>query len=70
MRPGCGLRRGTDSFIVPPLGALCLPVLLALLVWLAAAPVAGVVVQSIEVRTPDDYAAAFATYRITLWLTG
>jgi len=28
---------------------------------LAAAPVAGVVVQSIEVRTPDDYTAAFAT---------
>jgi len=28
---------------------------------LAAAPVAGVMVQSIEVRTPDDYAAGFAT---------
>lgn len=28
---------------------------------LAAAPTAGVVVQSIEVRTPDDYAAAFAS---------
>ena len=28
---------------------------------LAAGPVAGVVIQSIEVRTPGDYAAAFAT---------
>ena len=28
---------------------------------LAAAPVAGMVVQSIEVRTPEDYPAAFAT---------
>ena len=28
---------------------------------LAAAPAAGVVVQSIEVRTPEDYVAAFAT---------
>ena len=28
---------------------------------LAAAPVAGMVIQSIEVRTPEDYPAAFAT---------
>jgi putative ABC transport system substrate-binding protein len=28
---------------------------------LAAAPLAGVEIQSIEVRTPDDYATAFAT---------
>jgi membrane fusion protein, heavy metal efflux system len=39
MSPGCRPRRGTDSFIVPPLGALCVAVLLALLAWLAAAPV-------------------------------
>jgi membrane fusion protein, heavy metal efflux system len=39
MRPGCRIGRGTGSFIVPPLGALCVAVLLALLVWLAAAPV-------------------------------
>lgn len=28
---------------------------------LAAAPVAGIAVESVEVRTPEDYAAAFAT---------
>jgi membrane fusion protein, heavy metal efflux system len=39
MRPGCRLGRGTGSFIVPPLGALCVAVLVALLVSLAAAPV-------------------------------
>jgi membrane fusion protein, heavy metal efflux system len=39
MSPGCRIGRGTGSFIVPPLGALCVAVFVTLLVWLAAPPV-------------------------------
>jgi len=62
MRPGCGLRRGTGSFNVPPLGALCLPVLLALLVWLAAAPVTAHEGHDLEI--PESPGASRAVPRL------
>jgi cobalt-zinc-cadmium efflux system membrane fusion protein len=62
MRPGCGPRRGTRSFNVPPLGALCLPVLLALLVWLAAAPVTAH--EGHDLETPESPGASRAVPRL------
>jgi cobalt-zinc-cadmium efflux system membrane fusion protein len=62
MRPGCGLRRGAYSFIVPPLGALCRPVLLALLVWLAAAPVTAH--EGHDLETPESPGASRSLPRL------
>ena len=62
MRPGCGPRRGTDSSNVPPLGAFCLPVLLALLVWLAAAPVTAH--EGHDLETPGSPGASRAVPRL------